>query len=103
MASAIVLPQIEIQRLAADVEQTRDELEKEKESHLSINYISYDSDEFHTPLRAKLGKVTSRVYTKVRSKFKSYNCCVWSSKAVVLILLWNLIITVGFRSFFDPS
>ena len=29
--------------------------------------------------------------------------CLWSSKAVVLILLWNLIISIGFESFFDPS
>ena len=102
MATAKVLPQIKVQSLAADVEQTRDELEKEKELHLSINYVSYNSDELHnryTPLRAKLGKVIGRVYTKVRSKFKSHHYCLWSSKAVVLILLWNLIITIGFRSF----
>ena len=45
-------PQIEAQNLAADM----DELEKEEESHLSINYISYNSDELHnryTTLRAK--------------------------------------------------
>ena len=106
MATAKVLPQIEAQILAADAEQACDELEKEKELHLSINYVSYSSDELHNPhtsLQTKLGKVTSRVYTKVRSKFKSHHYCVWSSKAVVLILLWNLMITVGFRSFFDPS
>ena len=92
-------PQIETQILAAD------ELEKEEESHSSINYISYNSDEFHnrhTP-RAKLSKVSSRVYTKVRAKFKRHRRCVWSSKPVIIILLWNLIISVGFRSFFDPS
>ena len=45
MATANILSQIEAQALAADVEQTCDELEKEnlKESHLSINYISYNS------------------------------------------------------------
>ena len=62
MATDKDFPQIEAQNLAADM----DELEKE-ESHLSINYISYNSDEFHnqyTPLRAKLGKVTTRVYIK---------------------------------------
>ena len=65
MATAKVLPQIEVQSLASDMEQIRDELKKEKESHLSLNYVSYNSDELHnhyTPLRAKLGKVTSRVY-----------------------------------------
>ena len=102
MATDKDFPQIEAQNLAADM----DELEKEEESHLSINYISYNSDELHnrhTPLRTKLGKIIGRVYTKVRSKFKTHHCCVWSSKAVVLILLWNLIISVGFKSFFDPS
>ena len=102
MATNKDFPQIEAQNLAADM----DELETEEESHLSINYISYKSDELHnrhTPLRTKLSKITGRVYTKVRSKFKSHHCCVWSSKAVVLILLWNLIISVGFKSFFDPS
>ena len=83
MATAEVLPQIKVQSLTADVEQTRDE-----ESHLSINYVSYNSEELHnhhTPLRAKLCKVTSRVYTKVKSKFKSHRCCVWSSKAVAFM------------------
>jgi hypothetical protein len=106
MATDKDLPQIEARVLAADVEQTCDELEKEEESHLSINYVSYNSDELHnrcTSLRDKLCKFTNRVYTKVKSKFKSHQYCLWSSKAVVLILLWNLIITIGFRSFFDPS
>ena len=57
----------------------------------------------HTPLRTKLGKIIGTVYTKVRSKFKSHHYCLWSSKAVVLILLWNLIISVVFKSIFDPS
>ena len=53
MATAKIIPQIEVQSLAADVEQTCDELEKEKELHLSINYVSYNSDELrngHTSL-----------------------------------------------------
>ena len=103
MATDKDFPQIESQSLAAD----RDELEKEEVSHLSINYVSYNRDELHnrcTPLRAKLGKIIGRVYSKVRFKFKSHRCCVWSSKAVVLILSWNLIISIGFtESFFDPS
>ena len=39
----------------------------------------------------------------VRSKFKNNRCCLWSSKAVILILLWNLIISVGFQIFLNPS
>ena len=103
MATDKDFPKIEAQNLTGDM----DELEKEEESHLSINYTSYNySVELHnrhTPLRTKLGKIIGRVYTKVRSKFKSHHCCVWSSKAVVLILLWNLIISIVFKSFFDPN
>ena len=41
--------------------------------------------------------------TKVRSKFKNNRCCLWSSKAVILILVWNLIISIGMGVFLDPS
>ena len=101
MATAKALPQIEAQILAADMEQACDE--NEKELHLSENYNSDELHNHHTPLRPKLGKVNSRVYSKVRSKFKSHRYCVWSSKAVILILSLNLIISIGFKSFFDPS
>ena len=40
---------------------------------------------------------------KLRSKFKSRRYCLWSTKAVVLILAWNLIISFGLVSFLDPS
>ena len=43
MATDKDYPQIEAQNLAGDM----DELEKEEESHLSINYTSYNSDELH--------------------------------------------------------
>ena len=36
-------------------------------------------------------------------KFKNHRCYLWSSRAVVLILVWNLIISIDFKSFFDPS
>ena len=104
MATDKDLTQIEVGALAADIEeQTSDE--KEEESQLSTNYVSYSSDGLrrNTSQQAKLGKLTSRVYTKVKSKFKNHRCCLWSSKAVVLILLWNLIISIGFKSFLDPS
>ena len=46
----------------------------------------------------------ARVYcTKVRSKFKNNRCCLWSSKAVILILVWNLTISIGLGVFLDPS
>ena len=102
MATNEDLPRIEIQTLADDEEQTYDE--KEEESHASINYTSYGEELQNTPW-LKLHKLTNpiHVYTKVRSKFKNCRCCLWSSKAVILILVWNLIISIGFKSFFDPS
>ena len=102
MATSEDLPRIEIQTLAADKEQTC--YEKEEESHASINYTSY-SEELQSTPRLKLHKLINpiHVYTKVRSKFKNCHCCLWSSKAVILILVWNLIISIGFKSFFDPS
>ena len=102
MATNEDLPRIEIQTLAADKEQTHDEIEEE--SHASINYTSY-GEELQNTSCLKLHKLTNpiHVYTKVRSKFKNCHCCLWSSKAVILILVWNLIISIGFKSFFDPS
>ena len=102
MATDKDLPQIEVEVLAADEQSICDE--KEEESHSSIKYVSYSNDELrNSSQRAKHGKLTSRVYTKIRSKFKNHRRCLWSSKAVVLILAWNLIISIGFNSFFDPS
>ena len=102
MATSEDLPRIEIQTLAADKEQTC--YEKKEDSHASISYISYGEELQKTPW-LKLHKLTNpiHVYTKVRSKFKKCHCCLWSSKAVILILVWNLIISIGFKSFFDPS
>ena len=57
----------------------------------------------NTSPRTKLEKLSSQVYTKVRSKFKNNRCFLWSSKAVFLILVWNIIISIGFKSFLDPS
>ena len=51
----------------------------------------------------RLSNLAQVCYTKVRSKFKDHRCCLWSSKAVILILVWNLIISLCFTSFFDPS
>ena len=75
MATDKFLPQIEAQAIAADEKQFETSNEKEDGSHLSANYISYNSDEPHdTSLRNKFGKLSSQVYTKVRSKFKNHRC-----------------------------
>ena len=47
MATDKDLPQIEAQILTTDMEQTCIELEKEEESLLSINYVSYNNDDLH--------------------------------------------------------
>ena len=40
---------------------------------------------------------------KVKSKFRSWHSCLCSSKAALIILLWNLIITLGLVSLLDPT
>ena len=58
-------------------------------------------EEENTPL---LGTVRPRrCFVKVMSKFRSRNCCLRSSKAALLILVWNLIISFGILGFLDPS
>ena len=55
----------------------------------------------NTPL---LGIVRPRgCFAKVMSRFRSRNCCLRSSKAALLILVWNLIISFGMLGFLDPS
>ena len=84
----------------ANKEQTHDN--RQEDSHVDKSYIdtSYSEEFQNTP--PKLGSIT-QVCLKVRSKFKNHRCCLWSSKAIILILAWNLIISVGFKGFLDPS
>ena len=51
-----------------------------------------------------LGNERRNTRTRMRSKFhcRRQRCCV-SSKAALLILVWNLIIAAGFESLFDPN
>ena len=41
--------------------------------------------------------------SKVKSKFKSRRCCLLSSKAALIILVCNLIVSFGLSNFLDPS
>ena len=88
-------PIIELIDSVADKEQTHDD--RQEDSHVDISYTTFYSEESlkHSSI--------AQVCRKVRSKFMNHRCCLWSSKAVILILVWNLIISVGFKSFFDPS
>ena len=60
-----------------------------------------DQDE-NTPLLGDTGH-NGRFILKVKSKFKSRHCCLWSSKAALLVLIWNLIVSFSMMCFFDPS
>ena len=92
-------PKIELIDSVADKEQIHDD--RQEDSHMDIRYTSY-TEEFQDTL-LKVSTITQVCRTKVRSKFRNYRCCLWSSKAVILILVWNLIISIGFKSFFDSS
>ena len=54
-----------------------------------------------TPL---LGNERQGVFMTLKQKFycRHQRCCL-TSKAAVLILLWNLILVAGLKCFFDPS
>ena len=45
----------------------------------------------------------SRCGKMVIRRFKSRRCCPWSSKAALIILIWNLIVSFGISSFLDPG
>ena len=51
-----------------------------------------------------LGNERRNIHTRMRSKFhcRRQRCCV-SSKAALLILLWNLILVAGVESLLDPN
>ena len=61
---------------------------------------SHSCEEESTPL---LGTTPRGCCTKVKSKFRSRRCCLWSSKAALTIIIWNLIITFGLVGFLDPT
>ena len=42
-------------------------------------------------------------FSKVKSKFKSRRCCLCSSKAALIILVWNMIVSFGLLVFTNPS
>ena len=53
-----------------------------------------------TPL---LGERSWGYCKKIKTKFNSQRCCLSSSKAAELSIIWNLIISFGLMSFLDPS
>ena len=78
-------------------------------SGLSIQYRNETQEVSHCSSHLKenspLLRNTQRhgCYEKVKSRFKSRRCCIRSSKAALLILVWNLIVSCGISSFIDPN
>ena len=50
-----------------------------------------------------LGERSQGCCRKVKRKFVGHHCCLSSSKAAELSIIWNLIISFGLMSFLDPS
>ena len=59
-----------------------------------------DCSEENTPLLGNSISQQPSCYSKVKSKFKSRR---WSSKAALIILMWNMIVSFGLTAFLDPS
>ena len=74
-----------------------------QEGHSCVAVSDSSHRRNHENTLFRLSSLTRVCCSKVKSKFKNNRCCLWSSKAVILILVWNLIISVCFKSFFDPS
>ena len=66
--------------------------------HVVTSTTSHDEDD-----ASLLGNVSPGCYAKVKSKFQSRRCCLWSSKAALYILLWNFVVSIGLVCFLDPS
>ena len=82
----------------------QEKLKSEAQEGYGCVAVSDSSDRRnHENTQFRLSNLARMCCTKVRSKFKNNRCCLWSSKAVILILVWNLIISVAFKSFFDPN
>jgi peptide/histidine transporter 3/4 len=95
-------PLIEHQKnLVGDLEQS--EIEKQKECHETNGNTAHRENENTLWSRKRSVILNQTCCTKVRSKFKHNLCCLWASKAVLLILLWNLTISICFESFLDPT
>lgn len=71
-----------------------------QDNNLQKSSSRVSSNHESTPL---LGERSRGCYKKVKCKFNSRHCCLSSSKAAELSIIWNLIISFGLMSFLDPS
>ena len=75
--------------------------QKRKNVHPS-NTRRRSNDQENTPLLGN-SQPSIRCFEKVKTKFKSRRCCLCSSRAAILILVWNAIVSFGLLSFFNPT
>ena len=89
-----------------------EELSSRNVSGLSIQRRNVEQNIVHHSSRALRDEENSLLlrntrrygcYEKVKSRFKSRRCCLKSSKAALLILVWNLIVSCGISSFLNPN
>ena len=71
--------------------------EQEDNSQASL---SRASNHENSPL---LGEKSQGCCRNIKKKFKGHRCCLSSSKAAELSIIWNLIISFGMMSFLDPT
>ena len=70
-------------------------LNRSSESTVRLCVRHYIARKYWTVYR--LGKMA------LLSKFNSRRCCPWSSKAALIVLIWNWIVSLGISSFLDPG
>ena len=90
--SSVSISQTSIQRRNAGAENSRPSLSETLPIHAEENSLLPKS----TLGLSRCGKMVIR-------RFKSRRCCLKSSKAAVLILVWNWIVSFGISSFLDPG
>ena len=102
MATDEGLPLIKHQKESAARSEDQSQIEAQEDRH-EVNRRNTHRENENTQYRPRNRSVIQACCIKVRSKFKHNHCCLWSSKAVILVLVWNLIVSFGINVFFDPS
>ena len=95
------LPLIKHQKESAAGSGDQSRIEAQEDYHEMNSSNSHRENE-NTQDRLRNRSVIQACCIKVRSKFRRNRCRLWSSKAVILILVWNLIVSFGINVFFDP-
>ena len=88
-----------------DIPQLHPQLKNARRDFSSTETVSdgTDSSGENTPLFRNNKSQQPSCFSKVKSKFKSRRCCLCSSKAALIILVWNMIVSFGLLVFTNPS